>query len=65
MMCSQIYEVVNDGRMKRTAARPLPAGRMSRAHAAAFAVAAGAAGVWLLLDKVGGQQRAIAIPGAE
>ncbi|GAB4818539.1 hypothetical protein N2152v2_005585 [Parachlorella kessleri] len=48
---NQVYEVVNDGRMKRTAARPLPTGRMSRSHAVAFALLAGAGGVALLLDK--------------
>lgn len=48
---NQIYEVVNDGRMRRTAARPLPSGRMSRPHALAFALLAGAGGVALLADK--------------
>ena len=49
---NQIYEVVNDGRMRRTAARPLPTGRMTRMHALAFAVLAGTSGVWLLAEKV-------------
>lgn len=48
---NQLYEVANDARMKRTAMRPLPAGRMSRLHALAFALAAGGGGVWLLADK--------------
>lgn len=43
---------MNDGRMKRTAARPLPSGRMSRAHALAFAALMGAGGVALLYEKV-------------
>lgn len=49
---NQIYEVSNDARMARTAARPLPGGRMSRAAAAAFAAASGVAGIWVLTDKV-------------
>lgn len=49
---NQVYEVVNDGQMKRTAVRPLPSGRMGRPHALAFALLAGAGGVWLLLEKV-------------
>jgi protoheme IX farnesyltransferase len=48
---NQIYEVANDARMKRTALRPLPSGRMSRPHALAFALLAGGGGVWLLADK--------------
>ena len=49
---NQAYERVNDGLMKRTMNRPLPAGRMSRAHALAFAAACGVGGVWLLAEKV-------------
>jgi heme O synthase-like polyprenyltransferase len=49
---NQVYEVVNDGRMKRTMARPLPTGRMSRAHALVFAAVTGVGGVYLLLEKV-------------
>ena len=48
---NQVYEIVNDGRMKRTANRPLPGGRMSRLHALAFAALAGVGGVWLLAEK--------------
>lgn len=48
---NQIYEIVNDSRMRRTAARPLPAGRMSRTHAAIFALATGIGGVYLLAEK--------------
>ena len=59
MLCSsaanalnQIYEVSNDAKMTRTAIRPLPAGRMSRAHALVFALITGASGVYVLLDRV-------------
>ncbi len=52
---NQLYEVANDRRMVRTCNRPLPAGRMSRPHALAFAVLAGGAGLWLLHEKVGKQ----------
>lgn len=48
---NQVYEVANDARMQRTMARPLPSGRMSRAHALAFALLTGAGGVYMLLDK--------------
>lgn len=48
---NQVYEVINDSKMKRTAARPLPAGRMSRVHALAFAAFTGVSGVWLLNEK--------------
>jgi protoheme IX farnesyltransferase len=48
---NQIYEVANDARMKRTAGRPLPAGRMSRIHAAAFAILTGGTGLWILSEK--------------
>jgi heme O synthase-like polyprenyltransferase len=48
----QVIEVVNDGQMKRTMRRPLPSGRMSRAHALSFAIAMGVGGVSLLAYKV-------------
>lgn len=48
---NQVYEKVNDSLMKRTMNRPLPTGRMSRAHALAFAAIAGVGGVWLLAEK--------------
>jgi protoheme IX farnesyltransferase len=44
----QVYEVHNDARMTRTANRPLPAGRLSRLHALAFAFAMGTGGLGLL-----------------
>jgi hypothetical protein len=50
---NQVYEAANDALMARTRGRPLPAGRMSRRHALAFAAAAGAGGLWLLAEKVG------------
>ncbi len=66
MLCSssanalnQLYEVSNDARMTRTAARPLPQGRMSRAHALGFAVVTGATGVYILLNKVNGTAAAL------
>lgn len=49
---NQLYEIANDGRMTRTAARPLPAGRLSSRHAKVFALLTGAAGLWVLADKV-------------
>jgi protoheme IX farnesyltransferase len=45
---NQLYEVRNDAAMRRTCLRPLPAGRLRPAQAAAFAVVSGAAGVGLL-----------------
>ena len=48
---NQVFEVRNDGCMARTMRRPLPSGRCSRRHAAAFGVAAGLAGVLLLREK--------------
>ncbi|GLC45094.1 hypothetical protein PLESTB_001467600 [Pleodorina starrii] len=48
---NQVYEVANDRLMSRTRNRPLPAGRMGRLHAAAFALACGTAGIWVLYDK--------------
>jgi len=59
MLCSssanalnQLYEVVNDSRMTRTAIRPLPTGRMSKTHAAVFALVTGMTGVYILKEKV-------------
>lgn len=52
---NQLYEVFNDSRMTRTANRPLPAGRLSTRHAKVFAALTGAAGLWILADKVGVQ----------
>jgi protoheme IX farnesyltransferase len=49
---NQLYEVFNDSRMTRTANRPLPAGRLSTRHAKVFALLTGAAGLWVLADKV-------------
>ncbi len=49
---NQIYEVANDRMMSRTRNRPLPAGRMGRLHAAVFAAVCGAAGLWVLHEKV-------------
>jgi len=49
---NQLYEIHNDSRMARTCNRPLPAGRMARGTAAAFAVLSGAAGLLLLSEKV-------------
>jgi 4-hydroxybenzoate polyprenyltransferase len=57
---NQVYERSNDARMKRTMNRPLPAGRMSRPHALAFAALAGAGGVWLLAEKVSRHTRPLA-----
>ena len=51
-LCAQIFEVVNDGAMKRTMGRPLPAGRMSGAHALAWAVGTGVSGIALLATQV-------------
>ncbi len=49
---NQLYEVFNDSRMTRTMNRPLPAGRLSTRHAKVFALLTGAAGLWILADKV-------------
>eukprot|EP00940_MAST-03C_sp_MAST-3C-sp2_P003440 g3440.t1 len=46
---NQVWEVENDALMKRTKRRPLPSGRMTRVHAAAFASASGLAGTGILL----------------
>lgn len=45
---NQVMEREQDGRMRRTAARPLPSGKLESARALAFGVALGVAGVaWL------------------
>ncbi len=49
---NQVYEVVNDGMMKRTQNRPLPTGRMGRPHALAFAAVMGAGGLAMLFIHV-------------
>jgi len=49
---NQIYEVANDSMMKRTARRPLPTGKMSMAHALAFAAVTGIGGVAILASQV-------------
>lgn len=49
---NQVYETTNDRLMNRTCNRPLPAGRMARGHALAFAALAGAAGLWVLAQQV-------------
>lgn len=48
---NQIYEVANDSLMKRTARRPLPTGKMSMAHALAFAAVTGIGGVGILASQ--------------
>lgn len=49
---NQLYEINNDSRMNRTRGRPLPTGRLSRLHGAAFAVVTGVAGVAILYYQV-------------
>lgn len=56
---NQVYEKTNDALMTRTRNRPLPAGRMGRAHAVAFAAFAGAAGLWILYEKANGLTAAL------
>lgn len=46
---NQIWEVENDAKMNRTKRRPLPTGRITRTHAAAWATASGLAGTGVLL----------------
>ncbi len=46
---NQVFEIAADARMPRTANRPLPAGRITAAHALAFGVFTGVAGFLLLL----------------
>ncbi|MEW5308636.1 MAG: hypothetical protein WDW38_000579 [Sanguina aurantia] len=48
---NQLYEINNDSRMARTRGRPLPTGRLSTLHGAAFAVVTGAAGVAILYSQ--------------
>lgn len=48
---NQVYEISNDSLMKRTRNRPLPMGRISRAHALGFAAAMGTAGTAMLYYK--------------
>jgi hypothetical protein len=50
---NQVYEIANDRRMSRTCNRPLPAGRLGRLQALAFAATMGAGGLWILAEKVG------------
>ena len=45
---NQVWEVRYDKMMKRTQNRPLPSGRMSKAHALGFGVGVGAAGTGVL-----------------
>ncbi len=49
---NQVYEVANDRLMSRTCNRPLPAGRLNRAQALAFALVAGYAGLSTLYATV-------------
>ncbi|KAI4370313.1 hypothetical protein MLD38_018676 [Melastoma candidum] len=45
---NQVFEINNDAKMKRTQRRPLPAGRISVPHAAAWASSVGIAGTAML-----------------
>lgn len=49
---NQVYEIKNDGLMRRTMLRPLPAGRMSAAQALVFAAVTGIGGGALLATQV-------------
>ena len=49
---NQVYEVLPDGRMKRTNRRPLPTGRLPVGHALAFAAVTGGLGMSILATKV-------------
>lgn len=49
---NQVYEIRNDGLMRRTMLRPLPAGRMSAAQALLFAAVMGVGGAGLLAWQV-------------
>eukprot|EP00166_Cyanidium_caldarium_P004144 ctg_428.g297 len=51
-MMNQVIECGNDARMRRTARRPLPSGRIGVTHAMGVAMLCGIAGVALLLSKV-------------
>ncbi|KAK4780970.1 hypothetical protein SAY87_017076 [Trapa incisa] len=48
---NQVFEVNNDGKMKRTRQRPLPSGRISIHHAITWASSVGIAGTTLLACK--------------
>ncbi|KAK9818472.1 hypothetical protein WJX74_007363 [Apatococcus lobatus] len=48
---NQVYEVLPDGKMKRTNRRPLPTGRLPVGHALAFAAVTGGLGVSILASK--------------
>ena len=50
---NQWWEADIDGQMKRTAARPIPAGRMSRTSARDFGVALSAGSVFLIGEAIG------------
>ena len=45
---NQVYERFNDSKMRRTLARPMPAGRLSQREAICFGAVTGAAGVGIL-----------------
>ena len=49
---NQVYEIRNDGLMRRTMLRPLPAGRLSAAQALVFAAVTGVGGGALLATQV-------------
>jgi heme O synthase-like polyprenyltransferase len=49
---NQIYEIRNDGMMRRTMLRPLPAGRLSIGQALLFAAVTGVGGTALLATQV-------------
>ena len=55
---NQAYEIKTDALMTRTMARPLPAGRITRFHAVAFAGISAAAGVSALLLGAGSREAA-------
>lgn len=50
--CNQIYEIQSDALMKRTALRPMPAGRLSVPAALAFAAVTGVGGAMILQSQV-------------
>jgi heme o synthase len=56
---NQAYEIANDARMRRTATRPLPAGRMTRSHALVFALLTGGTGLWILAKHANGTTAAL------
>ena len=49
---NQMYEVANDGKMKRTMMRPLPLKRVTQLQALAFAAVMGIGGTVILAEKV-------------